>query len=148
MILLQGGGRTENVIITSEPIDFARVITSVMRKDCGGIVTFIGSIRDNFEGKPVKGVEVEAYDEMAVADLQAIIDKAKRWHSIAEATIVHRTGKLSPGDVVVVIAVSAPHRKDAFDACRDIIESMKKSTPIWKQELLEGGGRWVEGEQG
>jgi len=80
--------------------------------------------------------------------MQTIIDNVKRRHPIGAATVVHRAGKLAPGDIVVVIAVSAPHRKDAFDACREIIDAMKKTTPIWKQELLEGGGRWAEGESG
>ena len=140
------GATMSNVSVTSEFIDPSKAISAVMRKDCGGIVIFIGTIRDNFEGKPVKGVEVEAYDEMAVKDMQAIVDRAKRWHPIAEAMVIHRTGKLAVGDTVVVIAVSAQHRRDAFEACREIIDAMKKTTPIWKQELLEDGGRWVEGE--
>jgi len=135
-----------NVTITSEPIDPSKVISAVMRKDCGGIVVFIGAIRDSFEGKQVRGVEVEAYDEMAVKDLQAIVDRAKRGNNIAEATVVHRTGTIPVGEVVVVVAVSADHRKDAFEACREIIDSLKKTTPIWKQELLDDGGRWAESE--
>jgi molybdopterin synthase catalytic subunit len=137
-----------DVSLTSEPIDPSKVISSVMRKECGGIVVFIGAIRDSSGGKPVKRVEVEAYGEMAVKDMQAIIDRARKKHPVAAATIVHRTGRLFPGDIVVVIAVSAPHRREAFDACGEIIDAMKKTTPIWKEELMDGGGKWVEGESG
>lgn len=138
----------ESITITSDPIDPSNVMSSVMRKDCGGIVTFIGTIRDNFEGKPVRSVEVEAYNEMATNDLRAIVERTRGRHPAVNVAAVHRTGRLVPGEIVVVIAVSAPHRKDAFDACREIIDSMKKTTPIWKQELLDDGGRWVEGESG
>lgn len=134
------------ISITSEPIDPSKAITSVMQKNCGGIVTFIGTIRDSSDGRPVKSIEVEAFDEMAIKDLQSIIDRAKKKHSIGSVTIVHRKGRLSPGEIVVVIAVSAPHRKDAFDVCREIIDEMKKTTPIWKEELLDGSRKWVEGE--
>lgn len=135
-----------NVSVSSKPIDVSKIISAVMRKDCGGIVTFIGSIRDNHQGKKVKNVEIEAYDEMAAQDLGRIIGEAVSRYPIGEAAVAHRTGRLNVGDVVVVIAVSAPHRNDAFDACREIIDNMKKTTPIWKQELLEEGGRWVESE--
>ena len=137
-----------DVTLTMNPIDPSEVISSVMRKDCGGIVAFIGTIRGSSGGKPVRGVEVEAYGEMAVKDMQAIIDRARSRHPVAAATIVHRTGRLAPGDLVVVIAVSAPHRKEAFKACGEIIDAMKKTTPIWKEELMDGGGKWVEGESG
>jgi molybdopterin synthase catalytic subunit len=137
-----------DVSISPEPIDVSKAISAVMRKDCGAVVTFIGTIRDNHKGKPVRSIEVEAYDEMAVKDLQSILAKAKKDHSIGEAKVAHRTGRLTPGEVVVVIAVSATHRADAFDACEEIIDSMKKTTPIWKQEFMDDGGRWVESESG
>lgn len=134
-----------NVTITREKLDAGEVIGDVMRPDCGGIVVFIGTIRDSFEGKKVRRIEVEAYDEMAVDDLKKILQEAVMRHKAAEASISHRTGKLNVGDIVVVVAVSAPHRREAFQACKDIIDRMKQTTPIWKQEFFEGGSQWVGG---
>ena len=132
--------------VSSKNIDISAVLSQVMRKDCGGIASFVGTIRDVSEGKKVKRVEVEAYDEMAISDLRKIAEVAVKKNSARSAVIQHRTGKLEVGDVVVVIAVSAPHRNQAFDACREIIDHLKKTTPIWKQEFFEDSSRWVEGK--
>jgi len=138
--------RMVNIRVSSEDIDVSEVIQKVMRPDCGGISVFVGTVRDNFEGRPVRGVNIEAYDLMAVEDLERIANDVMRKHGVREIAVQHRTGKLGVGDVIVVIAVSAPHRKEAFDACREIIERLKQTTPIWKQEFLDQGERWVEGE--
>jgi len=131
---------------TERPIDPSSIISEVMRRDCGGISVFIGTIRDRFEGKHVKKVHIEAYDVVAKTDLMKIIEGLKSTNDVREISFIHRIGELSVGDIVVAIAVSAPHRKDAFRVCRGIIDEMKQTTPIWKQEFFDDGSRWVEGE--
>jgi len=134
------------VKISKEKIDVCKVIQSVMMPGCGGIASFIGTIRDSFEGKDVKGVNVEAYDEMAVADLRRIAAELSSEKGIGGIMIVHRTGALDVGEVVVVVAVSAPHRKEAFEVCQSIIDKLKQTTPIWKQEFFDEGSRWIGGD--
>ncbi|MEM2838508.1 MAG: molybdenum cofactor biosynthesis protein MoaE [Thermoplasmata archaeon] len=136
-----------SVKVSSEEVDVAGVIRRVMSPDCGGISVFVGTVRDNYEGKRVKGVNIEAYDAMAVEDLERIAKEVKDEFGVREISIHHRTGRLNVGDVIVAIAVSAPHRKEAFGACREIIERLKKTTPIWKQEFLDDGQRWAEDDR-
>ena len=134
------------VKVSNEKIDVCKAIESVMMPGCGGTASFIGTIRDTFEGKGVKRVNVEAYDEMAVADLRRIAAELSSEKGIGGITIVHRTGVLEVGEVVVVVAVSAPHRKEAFDVCQSIIDRLKQTTPIWKQEFFDEGSRWIGGD--
>jgi len=131
------------VKVSNEKIDVCKAIESVMMIGCGGIASFIGTIRDSFEGKAVKRVNVEAYDEMAVADLRRIAAELSSEKGIGGITIVHRTGVLEVGEVVVVVAVSALHRKEAFEVCQSIIDKLKQTTPIWKQEFFDEGSRWI-----
>jgi len=137
---------TIEIEVSKEKIDICEVIKSVMMPGCGGIASFIGTIRDSYEGKDVKGVNVEAYDEMAVADLRRIATELSSEKGIGGITIVHRTGALEVGEVVVVVAVSAPHRKEAFEVCQTIIDKLKQTTPIWKQEFFDEGSRWIGGD--
>jgi len=134
------------VIVSNEKIDVCKAIESVMMPGCGGIASFIGTIRDSFEGKGVKRVNVEAYDEVAVADLRRVAAELSSEKGIGGITIVHRTGVLEVGEVVVVVAVSAPHRKEAFEVCQSIIDRLKQTTPIWKQEFFDEGSRWIGGD--
>ena len=104
---------------------------------------FIGTVRDSTKGRTVKHLEYEAYESMAVKEMQKIVDEAfKKW-PVQNILIHHRTGILKPGETAVVIAVSAAHRDAAFDACRYIIETLKKTVPIWKKEVFEDGEEWV-----
>ena len=137
---------TIEVEVSKGKIDVCRVIQSVMNPGCGGTASFIGTIRDTFEGKTVKRVNVEAYDEMALADLKRIATELAREKGIGSITIVHRTGILEVGEVVVAVAVSAPHRKEAFEVCQSIIDRLKQTTPIWKQEFYDEGSRWIGGD--
>jgi len=137
---------TIEVEVTREKIDVCKIIQSVKMPDCGGIVSFIGTIRDSFEGKKVKRVNVEAYDEMAIADLRRIAMELSSEKEIGGIAIVHRIGVLEIGEVVVAVAVSAVHRKEAFDVCQSIIDRLKETTPIWKQEFFDDGSRWTGGD--
>ncbi len=115
----------------------------VFGNDCGASVDFVGSVRDNTRGKPVVALEYEAYEPMALAIFCEIETSAKaRWPGVRLA-IHHRTGRLPPGEVSVVIAAASPHRSDAFEACRFAIEALKKDAPIWKRELYPDGSSWV-----
>lgn len=134
------------VRISKEKIDVSKAIESVMMPGCGGIASFIGTIRDSFEGKDVKRVNVEAYDEMALGDLKKIATELMSEKGIGGITIIHRTGSLEVGEVVVAVAVSAPHRKEAFEVCQSIIDRLKQTTPIWKQEFFNEGSRWIGGD--
>jgi molybdopterin synthase catalytic subunit len=131
------------VKVTKEKIDISKVIQSVMMPSRGGIASFIGTIRDSFDGKNVKKVIVESYDEMAVTDLRKIAAELSLVKGIGSITIVHRVGTLAVGEVVVAVAVSAIHRKEAFEVCQSIIDRLKQTTPIWKQEFFEKGSRWI-----
>lgn len=121
------------------------ILAAVRTPAAGGIVSFVGTVRNRSDGKKITGVELEAAADMARADLGRIASEAGRRFHVSKISIVHRIGKLKVGDIIVVIAVSAPHRTDAFKACEFIIDELKKTTPIWKKEFSGTKERWVEG---
>ncbi len=128
--------------LTAEPLDAARLLSEVQAATCGGVVVFVGEVR----AEPgLVGLEYQAYDPLAAAQLQAVASEgAARW-PMARIALAHRTGRLAVGEASVAIAVACPHRADAFDCCRHLIDRLKEAVPIWKHEVDEGGGRWVEG---
>ena len=128
--------------ITPEPILPEEVISQVKKDDYGAVVTFIGMVRGYSKGERVISLEYEAYEEMAQKKLHQIANEVKdRWQ--LPLAIYHRTGKLKVGEIVVVIAVAAPHRKEAFEACQYAIDRIKEIAPIWKKEVVESGELWV-----
>ncbi len=132
------------VELTSDPIDVPRLIAHVNQPSNGGICTFLGVVRDNAEGRPVVKLGYEAYESMAVAQMRTIVEDAmQRWNLDAVA-LSHRTGELQIGEASVAIAVGAPHRAEAFEACRYIIDTLKTRVPIWKKEFFRDGAVWVE----
>jgi molybdopterin synthase catalytic subunit len=134
------------VTLSDRPISVDSVIRSVRSKSAGAIVTFIGTVRETSEGMRVQRMELEAAKDLAVADLKRIGKLAMGKFDVASLAICHRIGKLRVGDVIVVIAVSSPHRSDAFSASEFVIDELKKTTPIWKKEFGKGKGRWVRQE--
>lgn len=131
--------------VTSRKLDLSALIKKVEHPGAGAIVTFTGVVRDNANHKAVKRLEYEAYDELAVRTLEQIGQEAcERWSGVRIA-IAHRTGRLGIGASSVVIAVSSPHRAEAFAACRYAIERIKAVLPVWKKEFAEDGHYWVEG---
>lgn len=116
---------------------------------CGGVVTFVGTVRDHAEGRPgVTGLTYEAYEEQAVARMAAVADEARaRWPDLGRLVLVHRVGHLDVGDAAVVVVASAPHRDLAFSAARFAIDAVKASVPIWKKETWAGGEGWGTGAQ-
>ena len=110
----------------------------------GGVVTFVGNVRDHARGRSIRYLEYEAYPEMAEREMQKIADEAgKRWPG-ARVAIAHRTGHLEIGEAAVVIAAAAPHRAEAFEACRFAIDTLKRTVPIWKKEVSTDGEYWVD----
>ncbi len=131
------------VEITDKPIKIDKVIKSVTSENAGAIDVFIGTVRNKTKGKAVVKLDFEAYEPMAIAEMQKIVNTAKKKWSIEKIAVVHRVGLLEIGDVPVVIAVSTPHRKDSFDACQFVIDTLKETVPIWKKEIFEDGEVWV-----
>ena len=128
--------------IGPEPLSPQKPVEEVAGPDCGAVVSFVGTVRATNQGKAVVRLEYEAYPEMALRIFAHIASEARsRW--AARLSIHHRVGPLSPGEISVVIAAAAPHRADAFDACRHAIEALKKEAPIWKRELYPDGSSWV-----
>ena len=114
-----------------------------MSPESGGIDVFIGTVRNTTKGKKVIKLEFEAYEPMAIAEMEKIAKQAFEKWPVQKVLIHHRTGVLEVGDVPVVIAVSAAHRAAAFDTCRYIIDTLKQTVPIWKKEIFEDGEIWV-----
>lgn len=131
------------VELLSETLDIDHCIKQVFSPDCGGIDVFIGTVRNVTKGKKVIRLEFEAYEPMAVKEMQKLGEKAKEQWPVQKVVIHHRTGVLEVGDIPVIIAVSAAHRDAAFDACRYIIDTLKETVPIWKKEVFEDGEVWV-----
>ena len=128
-----------DVQITDQPIDVSALIESVKDDGAGAIDVFIGTVRNQTGGKGVQKLFYEAYVPMAISEMQKIVDEcAARW-PVKKAGVIHRTGELGLGDIAVAIAVSCPHRADAFEACRFIIDTIKKTVPIWKKEFFNDG---------
>jgi len=129
--------------LTDEPIDPSAVIREVTTPEAGGIATFIGTTRIHSRGRTVHYLDYEAYGGMAEQVMAEIADELKRKHELCEVAIAHRTGRVDIGDLSVVIAVSAPHRADALAACKEAIDTLKQTVPLWKKEVYEGGEEWI-----
>jgi molybdopterin synthase catalytic subunit len=134
--------------VTNDPIDLAELVRYVGDPEAGAIVPFIGTTRNNNEGRKVIALDYEAYPEMAEKELARIgADAAKRW-PICRMAIVHRLGPVRIGEASVIIVVSSAHRDAAFAASRFAIEEIKKTVPIWKKEVYEGGEVWIGTQTG
>jgi molybdopterin synthase catalytic subunit len=132
--------------ITTEPIDITSVARRVVPPECGATVTLDGYVRQFTKGRETLHLVYEAYEPMALKEMQKLIEQVKQEFEISNIGIVHRVGKLEIGETSVVISVAAPHRKAAFAACEWHIRELKKTVPIWKKEVYADGGVWVEGE--
>jgi molybdopterin synthase catalytic subunit len=130
--------------LSAEPLDVGRVVARVVGPDAGGIVTFVGTVRDASRGQAIPHLEYEAYAGMAEREMEKIADAAAAQWPGARVAMAHRTGHLAIGEIAVVIAASAPHRPEAFAACRFAIDTLKQQVPIWKKEVAVDGEYWVE----
>jgi molybdopterin synthase catalytic subunit len=128
--------------VRDTPLDLGEVVGAVAHEGAGGLVTFTGLVRRQSRGRTVERLEYEAYRAMAEARLREIAGQLEERHG-ARLAILHRVGRLAVGDLAVVIAASAPHRAEAFAACREAIERLKQEVPIWKKEVGEDGEEWI-----
>ena len=125
--------------VTDQPLNLQELVDFVTDPGAGAIATFIGTTRNNNEGRQVIALDYDAYPEMAERELKRIGDDAKKKWRLCRVAIVHRIGPVQIAQASVMIAVSSAHREAAFAACRFAIEEIKKTVPIWKKELYEGG---------
>jgi molybdopterin synthase catalytic subunit len=132
--------------LVREPIDMAALARHVRAPDDGATVTFDGFVRNQSHNRPTLYLDYEAYEPMALAKMREIGVQLHEKYSIHRVAMVHRLGRLGIGDTSVFIAVSAPHRAAAFDACRFAIDTLKRTVPIWKKEYFEDGSVWADGE--
>jgi len=137
------GGAGRRIALSPEPLSLPEVVAIVEGPDQGGVVTFTGTVRRHGQQPRVARLEYEAYGPMAEEVLTTIADEIEREHPGARVAIHHRTGTLVVGEIAVVIAASAPHRAEAFEACRAAIERLKQRAPIWKKEIGDDGAEWV-----
>jgi molybdopterin synthase catalytic subunit len=132
-----------DIRISAGPLDVAYCTQWVMTPGSGGIDMFIGTVRQATKGKEVVRLEFEAYDRMALTEMQKIADDIIARFPVHKVLIHHRTGILQVGEIPVIIAVSAAHRDAAFEACRYAIDTLKQTVPIWKKEIFADGATWV-----
>ena len=129
--------------ISEEPLDVAAVVAEAESDDAGAVATFVGTVRRRSRDRDVLHLEYEAFEEMAEPMLRALADELTARHGLCRVAIHHRIGRVEIGEPSVVIAVSAPHRTAALDACREAIDTLKQTIPLWKKEIYEGGEEWL-----
>jgi molybdopterin synthase catalytic subunit len=130
-------------VISAEPLDVAAAIAEAESDDAGGVATFVGTVRRRSRDRDVLYLEYEAFEEMAEPMLRALAGELTAKHDLCRVAIHHRVGRVEIGEPSVVIAVSAPHRAAALDACREAIDALKETIPLWKKEFYEGGEEWI-----
>ena len=130
--------------ISERPLDAAAVAARVAGADAGGVVSFIGAVRDHARGRAIRHLEYEAYPAMALVEMERICDAAAQRWPAARVAIAHRVGHLEIGDLAVVVVAAAAHRAEAFEACRFAIDTLKGTVPIWKKEVATDGEYWVD----
>ena len=129
--------------ITDQPLDPERITAQVRKETNGAVVTFLGTTRNNFEGKRVLTLEYEAFEEMALKKMEEIRKELQDQFHIEDIAISHRIGTVSIGQISLVVVVASPHRKEAFLACHQAVDRIKEIVPIWKKEVFDDGSRWV-----
>jgi molybdopterin synthase catalytic subunit len=139
-------GGAGKAFIVRQKIDAEGVIQSLKHPDDGAVAVFDGIVRNNTRGRPTVYLDYEAYEEMALHQMDRLVEQAIADFDIRDAVIVHRLGRLEIGETSVLIAVASAHRAAAFEACRWIIDTLKRTVPIWKKEYFEDGAVWADGE--
>ncbi len=137
------GERQALVELREDPLDPAEIAAGLRTDTDGAVVTFAGTVRGHSRGRTVRKLVYEAYGSMALRQMQELAAEARRRWAIGDLAVVHRTGVLAIGEVSVVIAVAAPHRGAAFDACEWLIDELKRTVPIWKKEIYTEGEAWI-----
>jgi molybdopterin synthase catalytic subunit len=145
-----GGSNGEDLMepliqLTHEPLNRAALVEAVSHPSVGGVVVFEGVVRNQARGKQVRYLEYDVYAEMAEQQIRTIIEEAQKRWGVERVAVAHRFGRLEIGEASVIIVVATPHRGEAFEACRYIIDTLKSTVPIWKKEVATDGEEWVEG---
>ncbi len=129
--------------LSAEPLDVSAAVAEVQSAEAGAIATFIGTTRVQSRGRQVLHLDYEAYEGMAEQTMAELAEALKSKYALTEVAIHHRVGRVGIGETSVVIAVSAPHRRDALAACTEAIDTLKHTVPLWKKEVYEGGEEWI-----
>jgi molybdopterin synthase catalytic subunit/molybdopterin converting factor small subunit len=132
-----------SLVLSAEPLDVAAVVAEAASDDAGAISTFVGTVRRGSRGREVVRLEYEAFEEMAEPMLRSLADELTERHGLCAVAIHHRVGVVEIGEPSIVIAVSAPHRAAAIDACREAIDTLKQTIPLWKKEIYADGEEWI-----
>jgi molybdopterin synthase catalytic subunit len=145
----QPGGealRTEHAAIVRERIDTSAILERIKKPEDGAAAVFEGVVRNNTRGRQTLYLDYQAYEEMALKQMEALAQQALEQFAVREVALVHRLGRLEIGETSVLIAVASAHRGPAFEACRWLIDTLKKTVPIWKKEYFVDGAVWADGE--
>jgi molybdopterin synthase catalytic subunit len=129
--------------LSGEPLELHAAVAEAASDDAGAVATFVGTVRRSSRGREVLYLEYEAFEEMAEPLLAGLARELKTKHDLCEVAIHHRVGRVEIGEPSVVIAVSAPHRAAALEACREAIDTLKGTIPLWKKEVYAGGEEWI-----
>ena len=139
-------GGSPRCAIVREKIDTEKVLAQLKHASDGAVLTFEGTVRDHTRNRRTLYLDYEAYEAMALKEMEALATRALSGFKIRDAAIIHRLGRLEIGETSVLIAVASEHRAAAFDACRWLIDTLKRTVPIWKKEFFEDGAVWADGE--
>lgn len=134
------------VRLQTEPIRIETIVEAIREDEDGAVEAFLGTVRNHNSGRRVLYLEYHAYPEMAEGEMAKLERAAIERYGVSRVAIVHRTGRLEIGEVSVAVVVTSPHRAPAQKACRFVIDTLKKTVPIWKKEFFEGGTVWIEGD--
>lgn len=143
---VSGGLQESHVALVRGPIKAESLVSTLKQGEDGAVVVFDGIVRNNTRGRRTLYLVYEAYEEMALKQMQSLAQEALTRFAVRDVLLVHRLGKLEVGETSVLIAVASAHRAAAFDACRWLIDTLKKTVPIWKKEHFEDGAVWADGE--
>ncbi len=133
----------KKIIFQTDPIDLSKMLQEFGTEADGAVVTFIGRARNHTAGKKVTHLEYEIYNDMAESEMDKLVSYAIEKWSISECLVIHRHGRVNTGEATILISVSSSHRDEAYQASRYIIDTIKKTVPIWKKEFYSDGSKWV-----
>jgi molybdopterin synthase catalytic subunit len=134
------------ITLTRAPIEAEQLVAASKRGEDGAVVSFDGVVRNNTRGRKTLHLDYESYEEMAIKQMHELARQARKLFAVRHVTMIHRLGRLNVGETSVLIVVASAHRAAAFDACRWLIDTLKKQVPIWKKETFVDGAVWAEGE--
>ena len=147
---VSGGAPDDLILVAEAPIDLNRVYNSVLRDDCGAVTIFAGTVRNYVGSDPagsrVDSIDYSVYQSMAEKSMAELASQVREKLPVARTCLWHRTGVVPAGEASVAIAVSTPHRAESFEACRWLIDELKRQVPIWKKEIGPDGSVWIEGD--